>query len=110
MLMNTKTKILGAAGATVAALTLAACGSGSATAGPPPSAAQVAASHGMTLTDKIVPPTLYAASEVAATKGGTSYDVATFRTNELRDRWVKAASQFDGPPVAKGDRYAIEQG
>jgi hypothetical protein len=40
---------------------------------------------------------------------GKAVDIATFRTNELRDKWIAAAGQFTGID-SKGDRYAVADG
>jgi hypothetical protein len=54
-------------------------------------------------------PTLYAYDEVTATWHGKTVDIATFRTNGLRDKWVAAAGRFTGID-SKGDRYAVADG
>jgi hypothetical protein len=91
----------------LAVLLLAACSSG--TASQPPSAASVARQLGATGVEAITPPTLYAYDECTATLHGKTVDIATFRTNALRDKWVQAASQFTGIE-SKGDRYAVADG
>ena len=40
---------------------------------------------------------------------GKTVDIATFRTNALRDKWIAAAGQFTGIG-SKGDRYAVADG
>jgi uncharacterized lipoprotein len=93
----------------LAVATLAACSSGSAsTAAAPPSAASVAAQLGATDVQHI-DPTLYAYDEATATLNGKAVDIATFRTDALRDQWVTVASQFSGIE-SKGDRYAVADG
>jgi hypothetical protein len=96
--------------AAVLAVALTGCGgSGAAPAQPPPapSADSVAADHQL-ISGKHITPTLYAAQEEDATDGaGHHFDVVTFRTNELRDKWLKAAAQFGSFPRWTGDRYAI---
>lgn len=93
----------------LAVLTLAACSSGStSTAAAPPSAAQVATQLGATGV-QLTEPTLYAWSEATAMLHGKAVDIATFRTNALRDKWIAAASQFTGIE-GKGDRYAVADG
>ena len=47
--------------------------------------------------------------EVTATLHGKTVDIATFRTNGLRDKWIQVASQFAGID-SKGDRYAVADG
>jgi hypothetical protein len=94
-----------------AALTLAACGgtTPASTAATPPAASAVAAQLGATGVQPLDPPTLYAYSEVTATLRGKAVDIATFRTNQLRDQWVQAASQFEG--IAQtGNLYAVADG
>ncbi len=93
----------------LAVLLLAACsGSATSTASAPPSAAQIA--HQLGATDvQTMDPTLYAYSEATATLGGKAVDIATFRTNGLRDKWITAASAFTGIE-GKGDRYAVADG
>ena len=93
----------------LAVLTLAACSGGStSTAATPPSATSVARQLGATNVETM-DPTLYAYSEVTATLHGKTVDIATFRTDKLRDQWIQAASQFTGIEQ-KGDRYAVADG
>jgi len=86
------------AAALVAAVALARCSvsSNSSTASQPPSAASVAHRLGCTGIEPVSPPTLYAYDEATATCSGRAADIATFRTNDLRDKWVQAARQFTG--------------
>ncbi len=86
---------------------LAACG-GSAPAAPP-AASAIASQLGATGVRAVKPPTLYAYDEVTATLRGRPVDIATFRTDKLRDQWIQAASQFTGIEQ-KGDRYAVADG
>lgn len=92
------------------ALLLAACSGsgGGSTAAAPPSAAAIARQLGATDVQS-TEPTLYASSEATATLKGRSVDIATFRTNQLRDKWIQAAQQFTGIE-SKGDRYAVADG
>lgn len=92
------------------ALVLAGCGSSAAStaAAPPPAASVIADQLGATDVQAMAP-TLYAYDEVTATWHGKTVDIATFRTNELRDKWVAAAGQFTGID-SKGDRYAVADG
>jgi hypothetical protein len=94
-----------------AALALAAAGCGSSAPGSasPPTAASVARHLGCTGIEPVSPPTLYAYDEAGATCGGRPADIATFRTNKLRDQWVAVASQFGGIRT-EGDRYAVADG
>src|SRR6266487_611847 len=93
----------------LAVLTLAACsGTAASTASAPPAAAVVADRLGATDV-QAMDPTLYAYDEVTATLGGKAVDIATFRTNGLRDKWIQAAGQFTGIEQ-KGDRYAVADG
>ena len=96
-----------AALAAAAVTSLAACGGGSGggTASGPPTAASVARQLGCTGVQHI-DPTLYAYDEANATCNGRAADIATFRSNDLRDKWVKVASQFSGIQT-QGDRYAV---
>lgn len=90
---------------------LAACGSSSASTGTgtaPPAASVIADQLGATGV-QAQDPTLYAYDEVTATLHGKPVDIATFRTNELRDKWIQAAQQFTGIE-SKGDRYAVADG
>jgi hypothetical protein len=93
----------------VTALALAGCGSTAAsTAAPPPAASVIADQLGATDVQAL-DPTLYAYDEVTATLHGKMVDIATFRTDELQDKWIAAAGQFTGT-VSKGDRYAVADG
>jgi hypothetical protein len=100
----------------IAAAALTACGGPGPAASPavstaaaPPAAAAVAAQLGATAVQPLNPPTLYAYSEVTATLHGRAVDIATFRTNQLRDQWVKAAGQFTGIEQT-GNLYAVADG
>jgi hypothetical protein len=95
-----------AAAVAVLILAVAGCSASSSTASQPPSAASVARHLGATGIEKVSPPTLYAYDEVTATLHGRDVDIATFRNNGLRDKWVQAAGQFTGIET-KGDRYAV---
>lgn len=93
----------------VTALAIAGCGSTAAsTAAAPPAASVIADRLGATDV-QATDPTLYAYDEVTATLHGKTVDIATFRTNELRDKWIAAAGQFTGID-SKGDRYAVADG
>lgn len=93
----------------VTVLALAGCSPGvTSTAAAPPAASVIAGQLGATDVQAL-DPTLYAYDEVTATLHGKTVDIATFRTNELRDKWVAAASQFTGID-SKGDRYAVADG
>lgn len=103
--------------AAVLAIMLAGCGGAAATGSGqvqqarPPSAAQVAADHGLTITDQVTPPTLFAAEEAHATGAdGASYEVVTFVTNTARDNWVKTAGEFGSVVKWSGDRWVIASG
>jgi len=89
--------------------TLAGCGSSASTASQPPTAASVARQLGCTGIEPVSPATLYAYDEADATCHGRAADIATFRTNKLRDQWVAVASQFGGI-ASEGDRYAVADG
>jgi hypothetical protein len=98
-----------AASGTVA-LTLAGCSSSAAsTAAAPPPAASVIADQLGAMDVQALDPTLYAYDEVTATLHGKTVDIATFRTNGLRDKWIAAAGQFTGID-SQGDRYAVADG
>jgi hypothetical protein len=56
-----------------------------------------------------IDPTLYASKEADATWHGQTVDIATFQSQELRDKWIQAASQF-GPILAKGQWWAVTTG
>ena len=56
-----------------------------------------------------IDPTLYAYDEANATCNGRPADIATFRTDDLRDKWVQAARQFTGIQQA-GHLYAVADG
>jgi hypothetical protein len=104
---------LAAAGIAALTLALAGCGGPSATGGAstaaaPPAASVIADQLGATDVQAI-DPTLYAYDEVTATLHGKAVDIATFRTNVLRDKWIAAASQFTGIG-SKGDRYVVADG
>jgi hypothetical protein len=107
-------RITALAAAAIAALTLvlAGCGGPSATSGTspaaPPAASVIADQLGATDVQAI-DPTLYAYDEVTATLHGKTVDIATFRTNGLRDKWIAAAGQFTGID-SQGDRYAVADG
>jgi hypothetical protein len=73
------------AAAAAAVLALAGCSASSSTASQPPSAASVARHLGCTGIEPVSPPTLCAYDEAGATCGGRPADIATFRTNKLRD-------------------------
>lgn len=93
-----------------ALLALAGCGgSAASTASPSPPAASVIADQLGATDVQAIDPTLYAYDEVTATLHGKAVDIATFRTNALRDKWIAAASQFTGID-SKGDRYAVADG
>jgi ABC-type phosphate transport system substrate-binding protein len=94
-----------------AVLALAGCGgsaASSSTAAAPPAASVIADQLGATDV-QAMDPTLYAYDEVTATWHGKTVDIATFRTNGLRDKWVAAAGRFTGID-SKGDRYAVADG
>lgn len=100
----------------VLAAALAGCGGAASstaaspsTASQPPSAASVAQRLGCTDVQPVTPPTLYAYDEAGATCGGHSADIATFRTDQLRDKWVQIASQFGGIQQT-GELYAVADG
>ena len=100
---------LPAAAVLAVAFTLTACSGGSSgTSAAPPTAAQVAAQLGATNVEQI-DPTLYAYDEATATWHGKDVDIATFRSNDLRDKWIQAAAAFTGIE-SKGDRYAVADG
>jgi outer membrane murein-binding lipoprotein Lpp len=106
----TRTRIAALA---ITVLALAGCGgtaatSGASTAAAPPAASVIADQLGATDV-QAMDPTLYAYDEVTATLGVKTVDIATFRTNALRDKWVAAAGQFTGID-SKGDRYAVADG
>lgn len=107
-----RTVLKAAAAAVLAAVMLAGCGGGgTGPAGPaavPPAASVIADQLGATDV-QAMDPTLYAYDEVTAVLDGKPVDIATFRTNELRDKWIAAASQFTGIG-GKGDRYAVADG
>ena len=108
----TRTRIAAGGIAVLAALTLVACSSGgtsTSVAAQPQTAEQVAAQLGATDVSPMVPPTLYAYSEATATLHGQSVDIATFRTAQLRDSWVKVASQFSGIQQ-EGPLYVVADG
>ena len=92
-------------------LALAGCGGPAATSGASPAApavAQVAAQIGATGVTAI-DPTLYATHEGDATWKGQKVDIATFSTDQLRDKWEAAARQF-GPILTDGPGYAVTAG
>jgi hypothetical protein len=93
-----------AAGASLLALT--GCGSSPAPAQAPPSAASIARQLGCTGVQPIRPPTLYAYDEADATCDGHGADIATFRTDQLRDNWVRIADQFSSIRQT-GHLYAV---
>lgn len=78
------------------------------TASTPPAASVIAGQLGATGV-QAVESTLYAYDEVTATLHGRTVDIATFRTNDLRDKWIQVASQFTGIEQT-GDRYAVADG
>lgn len=101
----TRTRIAAA----LAVLALAGCSSGvTSTAAAPPAASVIADQLGATDV-QAMDPTLYAYDEVTATLHGKTVDIATFRTNALRDKWIAAAGQFTGID-SKGDRHAVADG
>lgn len=102
----TRTRIAALA---VTVLALAGCSSGvTSTAAAPPAASVIADQLGATDVQATAP-TLYAYDEVTATLHGKTVDIATFRTNSLRDKWIAAAGQFTGID-SQGDRYAVADG
>jgi hypothetical protein len=106
--------IAGIAAAAILVLLLAGCGGSAATSGgtspaaAPPAASVIADQLGATDV-QAMDPTLYAYDEVTATLHGKTVDIATFRTNGLRDKWITAAGEFTGID-SQGDRYAVADG
>lgn|SRR5512135_35945 len=90
-----------------AALLAAGCGSSTPTVPPQaPTISEVSAARSLTGCTAVKPPTLYASAEAdCRTSSGQQIDLATFATNQLRDNWVKVATEF-GPLIFAGDRYA----
>jgi hypothetical protein len=84
-----------------------ACSSGNGSTQPasPPTAVQVAQQAGATHVQHITP-TLYAYSEVNATLNGSPVDIATFRTPQLRDKWIAVAEEFT-PVIRSGPLWAV---
>jgi hypothetical protein len=92
-----------------AMLALAGCGGSAATStASPPTAASVARHLGCT---GIQPtdPTYFAHSEVDATCQGHHADIATFKTEQLRDEWASFVTQTGGT-VQTGELYAVGTG
>jgi hypothetical protein len=76
------------------------------TASQPPMASVIADQLGCTDV-QAMDPTLYAYDEVTATcNGHNGVDIATFRTNQLRDNWIKVANQFTGMSGATYMRWS----
>jgi hypothetical protein len=91
----------------VLAAGVAACGGSPAVqqAGPP-SIAQVAAAHGLTITDHVGPGELYVSdSAICTDRAGRKIELVTFASDTLRDNWVRVAGQF-AEIVFTGPGYA----
>jgi hypothetical protein len=97
--------------AAIAVLALTGCGGSAATASGtgPPTATSVARHLGCTVTGTVSPPTYFAASEVDATCQGHHADIATFKTDQLRDEWASFVTQTGGT-VQTGHLYAVGTG
>jgi len=96
--------------AAFAVLALAGCGgtAASSTAGPP-TAASVARHLGCTGITQTDPLSDFAADEVDATCQGRHADIATFKTDQLRDEWTSFVRQTGGT-VQTGELYAVGTG
>jgi hypothetical protein len=94
----------------ITALALAGCGSAAATSTTsPPTAASVARHLGCTGITPADPVSDFAAGEVDATCGGHHADIATFKTDQLRDEWTSFVRETGGT-VTTGDLYAVGTG
>ena len=98
LLMLVASVILGVLG-------LAGCSSSASTASTP-AAASVARQLGCSGIHAVGKGELYVYDEVKCTLNGHPVDVITFRTDTLRDNWIRIAEQFDGI-TAKGHLYAV---
>ena len=94
--------------AAFAVLALAGCGgtAASSSTASPPAAASVARHLGCTGISPVNPPTDFAHSEVDATCQGHHADIATFKTDQLRDEWASFVRQTGGT-VQTGELYAV---
>ena len=96
--------------AAFAVLALAGCGGTAATStASPPTAASVARHLGCTGITPTNPVTDFAADEVDATCQGHHADIATFKTDQLRDEWANFVRQTGGT-VQTGELYAVGTG
>lgn len=97
--------------AVLAVLALAGCGSAAASSSTasPPAAASVARHLGCTGITPADPVSDFAADEVDATCQGHHADIATFRTDRLRDEWAAFVRETGGT-VRAGDLYAVGTG
>jgi hypothetical protein len=74
-----------------------------------PSAVSIAQRIGCTKVQHEPRPELYVYDDVSCMLNGRKMTVVTFRTDQLRDNWVKIASQFDGIEQT-GHLYAVADG
>jgi hypothetical protein len=95
----------------VTALALAGCGGSAATTSgtSPPTATSVARHLGCTRITPTSPVSDFAADEVDATCQGHHADIATFKTDQLRDEWTSFVRQTGGT-VTTGPLYAVGTG
>jgi hypothetical protein len=94
-----------------AVLALAGCGgtAASSSTASPPTAAAVARHLGCTGITPTDPVSDFAADEVDATCSGHHADIATFKTDQLRDEWTSFVRQTGGT-VQTGELYAVGTG
>jgi hypothetical protein len=95
--------------AAFAVLALAGCGGTAASTARPPAAASVARHLGCTGITPADPVSDFAADEADATCGGHHADIATFKTDQLRDEWANFVRQTGGT-VQTGHLYAVGTG
>jgi ABC-type phosphate transport system substrate-binding protein len=94
-----------------AVLALAGCGGSAASSSTAstPTAAAVARHLGCTGITQTDPVSDFAADEVDATCQGHHADIATFKTDQLRDEWTSFVRQTGGT-VQTGELYAVGTG